>query len=146
MPGLRGEGEYTLKIVPSGYEFLGPGNQINYNVPRNYNDAVAKEHDIAYGELQRKGINPYVTFTSADEQFLEKLAPNDIASIFARYVFEGKRGLANLGLLERGTSLSILQWDRYTGDHPDRLNTSTEDTSVWKEMIHEYLTIHVGAT
>lgn len=104
MPGFRKGGEYAFRVVPSGYEFLGPGNDVLYQVPRNYNDAIAKAHDIAYGQLQRKGINPYITFNAADEEFLNNLQPNDVATIAARWIFQGKKTLASFGILPSGTS------------------------------------------
>lgn len=108
MPSFRKGGSYTFRIVPSGYEFLGPGNQVLYQVPRNYNDAIAKAHDIAYGRLQDQGINPYITFNYADQEFLDDLQPNDIPTIFANYAFHGKKFLADIGILPTGTSHSAI--------------------------------------
>ena len=75
MPVLRKGIPYTIRIVPAGYEFLGPGNDVLYQIPRNHNDAVAKAHDLAYGELQKRGVNPYITFSAAGQQFLDNLPP-----------------------------------------------------------------------
>lgn len=105
MPNLRQGGVYRLRILPSGYDFLGPGNEVLYNVPRNYNDVIAKLHDVAYGELQRRGINPYITFSKADQHFIDNLKPDDIPTIFANYVFRGKKWLAENGILDTGQSL-----------------------------------------
>ena len=116
MPSLRKGDKYTFRIVPSGYEFLGPGNQVLYQVPRNYNDAIARAHDIAYGRLQEKGLNPYITWNSADEAFLRDLQPNDLPTFFANYAFHGKKFLADVGILPReGTSLFNLPWERLGG-------------------------------
>ena len=110
MPGLRQGGSYTLRIVPSGYEFLGPGNKVLYQVPRNHNDAIAKAHDIAYGRLQEKGINPYITFNKADQAFLQDLQPDDLPTFFANYAFKGKEWLASVGILPTGTSFYNSPW------------------------------------
>jgi hypothetical protein len=107
MPGLRQGGVTRVRIVPAGYEFLGPGNEVAYQIPRNYNDVVAKSHDIAYGRLQRDGINPYITFNSADEVFLRDIQPVDVASLFANYIFRGKEFLSQAGLIATGASLFI---------------------------------------
>lgn len=75
MPGLRKKGG-GYKIVPRGYDFLGPGNDVGFNVPRNHNDAVAKDHDIGYGTMLDRGLNPYITYNQWDEDFLRDLKPN----------------------------------------------------------------------
>lgn len=111
MTRFRGPGVYKLKIVPSGYDFLGPGNEVTYHVPRNYNDVIAKAHDIAYGKLQEKGLNPYITFNQADQDFIDGIRPDDVASTFAEYAFRGKKFLAQLGFLPiEGTSFPYLLW------------------------------------
>lgn len=119
MPGIRKGGTYTFRIVPSGYEFLGPGNKISYNVPRNYNDVIAKEHDIAYRDLIERGINPYYTFTTADEDFLSKLEPDDIPSFAAKYIFKSKHALGDWGILPVGTF--IIQYATFAQTRPSRV-------------------------
>lgn len=112
MPRLRQGGVYAFRIVPAGYEFLGPGNEVRYQVPRNHNDAIAKAHDIAYGRLQDKGLNPYFSFSQADADFLRDIKPDDLASMFAQYAFEGKRWLAEHNFIATlpGTSQSNSPW------------------------------------
>lgn len=110
MPSFRKAGKYTLRIVPSGYEFLGPGNEISYNVPRNYNDVVAKYHDIAYKALQDKGVNPYITLSRADRAFLSDLQPNDFPSYAAKYIFKTKSFIAQAGLINTGMSFPNSPW------------------------------------
>lgn len=99
MPGLRKGGVYKFKLVPNGYEFLGPGNTVAFQIPRNANDAVAKEHDIAYQQLIDKGINPYFTFSKADQAFLNNIQPDDTASYAAALIFETKKVLARVGVI-----------------------------------------------
>lgn len=102
MPGLREGGAYRFKVVPSGYEFLGPGNEVAFQVPRNANDAIAKQHDIDYGRIQQRGGNPYITWTEADETFLRDLRPNDVPTWVAKGLFEAKKLAGKWGLI--GTS------------------------------------------
>lgn len=107
MPSFRKGGTYTFRIVPSGYEFLGPGNQVLYQVPRNHNDAVAKSHDLAYGRILDKGLNPYFSYSEADEEFLRDLKPDDIPTYFANYAFYGKKYLAQLGFIDSIPGMSF---------------------------------------
>lgn len=110
MPSLRAGGRYRFRIVPSGYEFLGPGNEIGFNVPRNLNDVIAKYHDIDYRELEKRG-NPYLSWSEADEGFLTGLQPNDAPTWFAKAWFEGKKLLKDAGWTDTiGRSFYILQW------------------------------------
>lgn len=125
MPALRKGIPYKLRIVPSGYEFLGPGNDISYFIPRNHNDAVARDHDIQYAALQKSGINPYITFSRADAAFLSDIHPNDFPTYFAKYVFKTKQYLAYTGLLPSGTSLLILPWGKLSGVLRVRLRSMT---------------------
>lgn len=103
MPGFRKGGKYSFRVVPSGYEFLGPGNEVLYQIPRNYNDAVAREHDIQYGRIQQRGGNPYTTFNVADEKFLNDLQPDDLATFAAKFIFQTKKALAQVGILHTDT-------------------------------------------
>lgn len=104
-------GEYKFKAVPAGYDFLGPGNEVNYNVPRNWNDVVAKDHDIEYGEIIKEGGDPYVEWSDADQVFLDRLKEDDAASLAARGIFEGKKKAWQAGLINKRKSFYILQWD-----------------------------------
>lgn len=106
MPVFRQGTTYKLRIVPAGYEFLGPGNDVAFTVPRNYNDAVAKAHDIAYGELIDAGYNPYITYSQADADFLANIQPNDLPTYIAQGLFSTKKFLANVGILDTGTFIS----------------------------------------
>jgi hypothetical protein len=107
MPSLREGGEYKIKVVPSGYEFLGPGNEVAFQVPRNANDAVAKQHDIDYGVIQQRGGNPYITWSKADETFIRNLQPDDLPTWVAKAVFEVKGAAAKWGLIGTGRHLAI---------------------------------------
>lgn len=112
MPNIRQGGKYKLKVVPSGYDFLGPGNVVSYHVPRNANDLVAKYHDIQYGEIEERGKNPFLTWSEADETFLEGLQPNDIPTWAAKIFFESKGLGARLGLVATGMSFGNLPWGK----------------------------------
>lgn len=61
-------------LVLSGREFVGPGNPVDTNVPRSEGDAIAKEHDIAYGkaedqeDIQRADLEAQRGFQKAYEK------------------------------------------------------------------------------
>lgn len=98
------------KIVPAGYDFLGPGNDVNYNVPRNAADVQAKYHDIDYGKAQEEGENPYTEWGPDDDEFLFGLQPNDIPTWVAKGAFKAKQLGGRLGLLHtRGKRTYHLQ-------------------------------------
>lgn len=114
MPGLRKKGG-GYKIVPRGYDFLGPGNDVGFNVPRNHNDVVAKDHDIGYGTMLDRGLNPYITYNQWDEDFLRDLMPNDVPTWVAKGLFTGKKWGGRLGLLPTGTSFGNMPRFRKPG-------------------------------
>lgn len=38
-----------------GSDYVGPGNDVNIDAPRHASDAIAKEHDVGYSDLIRRG-------------------------------------------------------------------------------------------
>jgi len=78
-------------LVPPGYRYLGPFNDLNRGEPTNENDAAAQQHDIDYGE---QGILSYVTYNQADEDFLQRLEPNDVPTDIANRIFRTKQRFA----------------------------------------------------
>ncbi|GLE08473.1 hypothetical protein PINS_up019666 [Pythium insidiosum] len=87
--------------VPGGYKYLGPGNDMDLGEPNNANDGAAQRHDGTYGTYQRMGVNPYVTYTEADDTFIDEVQANDIPSAVASGIFRSKRAAANAGLIQR---------------------------------------------
>ena len=59
-------------MVP-GYNYMGPGNSLNKGPAVNLNDLAAKEHDIGYDELIKKGKNPYLQWNKADKLMQETI-------------------------------------------------------------------------
>lgn len=53
-----------------GHKYLGPGNRMDLGEPTTYADHMAYEHDMRYGELQKKGVNPYFTWNEADREMV----------------------------------------------------------------------------
>lgn len=49
-----GRGGDSDTFVYDGHHFLGPGNKVDFRPPVNEPDAIAKEHDIAYGNSKTK--------------------------------------------------------------------------------------------
>lgn len=89
------EGDFTAP----GYNYFGKGNKLNKGEPTNENDGVAQEHDYVYDDLEKKGIDPYWTYNYADEDFNDKLKPNDIWTYGGSAFFKGKRIAARMGLI-----------------------------------------------
>lgn len=90
--------------VPRGYDYLGPGNDLNRGPPRNKNDAVAQDHDIEYGQLEEENRAPYRLYSGADERFLDNLEVNDVPTAVARGIFGAKKTLNRVGLLDNADS------------------------------------------
>lgn len=85
-------------LTAPGYKYLGPFNSLDKGEPVNKSDKAALKHDKAYGELQRRGVNPYFTYNDADEEFIDEVG-DDWGGVIARGIFLGKRKLAKLKIL-----------------------------------------------
>lgn len=84
-----------------GYKYLGPGNSLRKGKPTNKNDAVALAHDIAYDQYIKKGKNPYLRYSSADEDFIKRATDDDYGGYLGKRFFQLKRKAADLGILGR---------------------------------------------
>lgn len=78
-------------LVPPGYKYLGPFNDLERGEPTNENDKAAKKHDEEYTKL---GKRAYYEYNEADETFLKELKPNDIPTHVARALFKVKKAIA----------------------------------------------------
>ena len=105
---LRQGGKYKFRFVPAGYSYLGPGNSLHSGPARNYNDGVAQDHDIGYTDLIDLGHDPYQAYNQHDEDFLNKIQPNDAPTIAAKGIFESKRLFAQAGLIPTIDGTSFL--------------------------------------
>nr|QTE04024.1 MAG: capsid protein [Ciconia boyciana parvo-like hybrid virus] len=108
---LRGEQrvDQGRGFVPNGYDYLGPGNDLNRGPPRNKNDAVAQDHDQEYGRLDEENRAPYRLYSNADERFLDNLEVNDIPTAAAKGIFGTKKALNRVGLLDSADSEANLR-------------------------------------
>ncbi len=89
--------DYTWNKVglnPPGYKYMGPFNSLDRGRPTNYNDKIARDHDIMYDKIQKDGNNPYLNFNEADQYFLDNIKPNDVTSTIAKKAFELKKKFA----------------------------------------------------
>lgn len=75
-------------LVPPGYRYLGPFNDEDRGPPTNENDAVAQKHDDGYKKI---GWKSYIYNNEADEEFLEKLKPDDFWTETAEKIFTFKK-------------------------------------------------------
>lgn len=100
----------TNKGIFSNYCGLGGEGPVRHEV-----DKLCKIHDEAYGEMQKKGINPYLKWNDADSDFLaglKKLGPyrNDVKE-FVTWV--GSIGYAEAKyLLLNGHAPNIIEDDQ----------------------------------
>lgn len=80
----------VTNFVP-GYRFLGPGTDVSDAgaMPVNRLDRVAQTHDYGYGVLQKKGVNPYFNWNSADDRMLAELENQEDSSFMERAVARG---------------------------------------------------------
>lgn len=96
-------------LVPRGYAYLGPGNDLKRGPPRNKNDALAEDHDRLYETILNAGGNPYTQWSEADQEFFENLEVDDLATAVAKGAFGLKKGLHKTGLIGRADSVSNLR-------------------------------------
>ena len=83
-----------------GYNYLGPGNDLNNGVPTDRNDYVAQDHDYDYRDLEDAGINPYTTYSEADDVARRQFSGGGGGNL-GRAFFESKRQAAAAGLIKR---------------------------------------------
>lgn len=89
-------GDWTLP----GYNYLGPGNKLDKGPPTNNNDAVSLQHDIAYGDYEAKGEDPYTLYNRADAQWLTDADVHDYGGVLGHIAFGAKAGAFQLGLID----------------------------------------------
>lgn len=65
---------YLPDLTLPGYSYLGPFNRLDKGPPQGVSDAAAREHDIAYEQYIEEGLNPYLNYNEADEEFLQKVS------------------------------------------------------------------------
>lgn len=83
-----------------GYNYLGPGNDLNNGPPTDRNDAIAQDHDYDYRDLQDAGVNPYTTYSEADDVARREFSGGGGGNM-GRAFFEKKRAAAAAGLIKR---------------------------------------------
>lgn len=94
------DGEYARGWVPPGYDNLGPGNEVRIGpAGRSEGDAVARTHDIGYGEEEERGVNPYWTWVDADEEFLRDIPIEGPSTLIAKGLFSAKKVGKSIGVI-----------------------------------------------
>lgn len=78
-------------LVPPGYKYLGPFNDLERGEPTSAADALAYLHDKGYAELLSSGGNPYLSWNAHDEDFLAALEVRDIPTAVAKALFTIKK-------------------------------------------------------
>lgn len=98
--GEEDENPYSYGFAVSGYDNMGAGNTVRIGpAGRNEADVGARGHDIVYGEEQERGVNPYVNWVDADDEFLDNLNPTNWKEKAAQLVFSTKKALKNTGVI-----------------------------------------------
>ena len=84
-----------------GYRYLGPGNKMDKGPPTSWDDLVSWFHDKEYEKLEAEGINPYYTYSKADQTFREQLAYDypHYGGILGQISFTAKKLLSDIGVL-----------------------------------------------
>nr|QTE03868.1 MAG: capsid protein [Grus japonensis parvo-like hybrid virus] len=111
-------------LVPRGYAYLGPGNDLNRGPARNKNDALAQDHDIAYQAILDAGGRPYTQWSDADQAFFENLNVNDIPTAAAKGLFGLKKGLNKAGLIGKASQSNLRGREQMARSGP-RINPRT---------------------
>lgn len=96
-------------FVLPGTDYVGPGNKINIDAPRSESDAIAKEHDIGYSDVEKRAR----TGNLSEQEFAEHIEQldNDAIRKFAENFhtsgewqsFVGRWGLYLKNRIERVT-------------------------------------------
>lgn len=90
--------------VPPGYNYFGPGNEIDDYPPLNPADKAALKHDKAYTSTK-----DYFITSKADEDFIKELEPTNALEYGAKKFFETKHTMTN-----------FLKGSRQFGSHDDK--------------------------
>lgn len=100
-----------MDLTLPGYNYLGPGNQLDNGEPTNLSDYVAQDHDYEYQRYIDAGLNPYLNFNEADQVAIDNFG-NDVGGMIGRAVFKVKKILAESGVIGH---ISIPPMDEYSG-------------------------------
>jgi len=79
-------------VLP-GYNYCGPFNPTDNGPPTNDLDRQCQIHDVAYGQYQKKGRNPYTHFNKADKRLIDN-AGNSFVGKAIRSIFSIKGKIA----------------------------------------------------
>jgi Phospholipase A2-like domain len=96
--GIKKHKGYTLP----GYNYLGPGNDLNNGPPTSHEDFVAQDHDYDYQDLESRGVDPYFTFSEADNNAIANFR-GGYGGNLGRIYFQVKRLASDAGFLDRDT-------------------------------------------
>jgi hypothetical protein len=92
IPKLRGSKQKPKKgLVPAGYDFLGPFNDMIVGPGRNQADEAARWHDIEYG---KQGVKSYFMNSKADAEFIQDTENTPGFGNIANKIFKAKAAIA----------------------------------------------------
>lgn len=120
-----------------GYKYLGPFNSLNKGTPTNFNDFVAYLHDLGYGEIIRRGGNPYLKWSNADAMAYKHFTSKDYGGAIGKKFFGFKKKLYEVGIIgnadETATPMKRLRGtDSITPLKSKRLKISKPDEKTWQ--------------
>lgn len=81
-----------------GYNYLGPGNDLNRGTPTDPDDYIAQDHDYDYRDIEDAGENPYTTYSEADEVARQRFGYGYGGNL-GKVAFTKKRLLAEAGII-----------------------------------------------
>ena len=87
-------------LVLPGYNYLGPGNDLSSGRPTDPDDYIAQDHDYDYRDLEDAGINPYITYSEADEVARRRFGYGYGGNL-GKAAFTKKKLLAEAGILAK---------------------------------------------
>lgn len=87
-------------FVLPGYNYLGPGNDLDNGPPTKRSDFFAKLHDIEYDKIEKQGLHPKWIYSKADDDFIENIAQEkDYGAVLGSLWFKAKRTATEAGFV-----------------------------------------------
>lgn len=122
-----------------GYKYLGPGNKLDKGEHTTYDDIVAWFHDLEYTKLKEQDVDPYSTYSQADEDFRQnvKFSYPYYGGIGGYTWFTGKKFLADIGALNIDKTYAHGKNKRLRGANGPVYDDSRDNDAANDELRHK---------
>lgn len=117
-----------------GHRYTGPGNSIVNGKPTNYNDAVSRDHDLAYNVY---GSKAYWQYSEADEIARSRWKWNEPGGAAGKAFFSAKKLAWQAGLIgdtgdlkKNSNTMKRLRGNRMDPLEPDKKKINKNDRSL----------------